>query len=223
MFADENRTIGAGRNSVLLRYRARGDPRAVPAALKSLRHAHRRRRHTATTTPPPTHKPPRRRRRIRTHIVHVVARAHTQSAVVVVVAVAAARAVASRDRSGQTPPAAVRVVPRLSSSRSVVPPRATLVLCAGMVVLGRRSSSDPAAVALGELDKLDHSGGIGLFSALGPAMDLSTAAYRYNQNMMEYYTCEHCTTFVTRFIRTVASPFLGGHYAFAPLVRGGLF
>ncbi|XP_015368017.1 PREDICTED: paired box protein Pax-2-like [Diuraphis noxia] len=37
--------------------------------------------------------------------------------------------------------------------------------------------------------KLDPSCNIGLFSALRPAMDLSTAAYRYNQNMMEYYTC----------------------------------
>lgn len=36
--------------------------------------------------------------------------------------------------------------------------------------------------------KLEHSG-FGLF-ALRPAMDLSTAAYRYNQNMMEYYTCK---------------------------------
>lgn len=44
--------------------------------------------------------------------------------------------------------------------------------------------------------KLDPSN-IGLFSALRPAMDLSTAAYRYNQNMMEYYTCEYrfyCST-----------------------------
>jgi len=39
--------------------------------------------------------------------------------------------------------------------------------------------------------KLDPSCNIGLFSALRPAMDLSTAAYRYNQNMMEYYTCEY--------------------------------
>jgi hypothetical protein len=42
--------------------------------------------------------------------------------------------------------------------------------------------------------KLDPSCNIGLFSALRPAMDLSTAAYRYNQNMMEYYTCEYRST-----------------------------
>lgn len=42
--------------------------------------------------------------------------------------------------------------------------------------------------------KLDPSCNIGLFSALRPAMDLSTAAYRYNQNMMEYYTCEYLPT-----------------------------
>lgn len=61
------------------------------------------------------------------------------------------------------------------------------VLCAGMVL-----GCDSVVGELGAAaTKLDPSCNIGLFSALRPAMDLSTAAYRYNQNMMEYYTCEY--------------------------------
>ena len=47
------------------------------------------------------------------------------------------------------------------------------------------------------ITRMDHSTGFRLFAAAGwrhPAMnmgmDLSQAAYRYNQNMMEYYTCK---------------------------------
>ena len=47
------------------------------------------------------------------------------------------------------------------------------------------------------MTRMDHSTGFSLFAAAGwrhPAMnmgmDLSQAAYRYNQNMMEYYTCK---------------------------------
>ena len=47
------------------------------------------------------------------------------------------------------------------------------------------------------INRMDHSTGFSLFAAAGwrhPAMnmgmDLSQAAYRYNQNMMEYYTCK---------------------------------
>ncbi|XP_050423871.1 paired box protein Pax-5-like isoform X4 [Adelges cooleyi] len=49
---------------------------------------------------------------------------------------------------------------------------------------------DSVVGELGAASRLDPSANIGgLFTALRPAMDLSTAAYRYNQNMMEYYTC----------------------------------
>ena len=48
------------------------------------------------------------------------------------------------------------------------------------------------------MTRMDHSTGFSLFAAAGwrhPAMnmgmDLSQAAYRYNQNMMEYYTCKN--------------------------------
>ena len=48
------------------------------------------------------------------------------------------------------------------------------------------------------MTRMDHSKGFSLFAAAGwrhPAMnmgmDLSQAAYRYNQNMMEYYTCKN--------------------------------
>lgn len=60
------------------------------------------------------------------------------------------------------------------------------VLCAGMVLGGDSVVGELGAAATNKLDPSN----IGLFSALRPAMDLSTAAYRYNQNMMEYYTCE---------------------------------
>lgn len=55
------------------------------------------------------------------------------------------------------------------------PPSAALLSFAGLV--------DPFA-------KLEHSN-FGLFGLRPPsaAMDLTTA-YRYNQNMMEYYTCK---------------------------------
>jgi len=165
---------------------------------KSLCPAHRR-RHIGTTTtkrpPPHISHPGRSSSAADTHIVHVVARAHTQTVsrarrlvvssplrLVVIVVVR---------RIGHTvflPPLRLKLY---TPSRLVF---AACVLCAGMVLGGESVVGELGAAAT----KLDPSCNIGLFSALRPAMDLSTAAYRYNQNMMEYYTCEYRASVINR-------------------------
>lgn len=131
--------------------------------------------------------------------MHVVARAHTHTVVatvvvvvVVVVVAVIALVVRYRCRSRANPSVAHfrRRRERISAAsighvQSGLADSASRVLCAGMVLGGDSVVGELGAAAT----KLDPSN-IGLFSALRPAMDLSTAAYRYNQNMMEYYTCE---------------------------------
>lgn len=150
----------------------------------------RRRRDVYTASHPGRRR--RRRRRTHSHIVHVVVRAHTLQS-------SPSRRRRRRCRRRESSSASRRllfqnitiiIIIRLLRITTLC----TLsfrfrVLCAGGMVLGGDTVVGELGAAAAAT-KLDPSN-IGLFSALRPAMDLSTAAYRYNQNMMEYYTCEY--------------------------------
>jgi len=76
---------------------------------------------------------------------------------------------------------------RRAFSSAAAPVRA-LVDCWDFRVISAVSSADVMWPERAAALALDSAANFGLL-ALRPAMDLTTA-YRYNQNMMEYYTCE---------------------------------